>query len=401
MLTFDFLDARHGDCFLVRWDAERDGQGSEDGQGPEDRRGPDGERVMLVDGGPSPVYRASLQGRLHRLTGPDGGRAGRGGHDRDGDPPAHDPPRDGVPPHLDVVCLSHVDDDHAGGLVRLFRDMRQAQQDGEALPYEVDALWFNSVEELVDRHVPGLSASVHPLLERAAASEAAVTASYNQGRDIRDAAVALRLDGNDPFGGPLTEGAEATLHDLDVTVVAPDEGALAELAEKWHEARRRGDPEVISAAYADDSVPNLSSIVLLLRHADGTALLTGDARGDHVLAGLRALDLLDDAAPLHVDLLKLPHHGSERNVEPDFFERIRADHYVISADGVRHHHPGEDTLRWLVESRAPEDEYVVHLTNHIPFAEEALAELRADRAFEVEVRGPADQALVITMGDRP
>ncbi|MGW1671603.1 hypothetical protein [Streptomyces sp. NPDC002324] len=147
-------------------------------------------------------------------------------------------------------------------------------------------------------------------------------------------------------------------------------------------------------------MPNLSSIVLLLRHAEGTALLTGDARGDHVLAGLRALDLLDDA-PLHVDLLKLPHHGSDRNVEPGFFERIRADHYVVSADGVRHHHPGEDTLRWLVESRAPEDEYVVHLTNRIPFAEEALARLRTDRAFEVEVRGPADQALVITIGDRP
>jgi hypothetical protein len=390
MLTFDFLDARHGDCFLVRWGA--------DGE-----RGPHDERVMLVDGGPAGVYRASLRGRLHELTGRDAGRAnaGHAGRGRGGDTPAHDPLPSDTPPHLDVVCLSHVDDDHAGGLVRLFRDMRQAQQDGEALPYEVDALWFNSVEELVDQRAPGLSASVHPLLERAAASDAAVTASYNQGRDIRNAAAALHLDGNAPFRSPLTEGAEATLHDLDVTVVAPDEGALAELEEKWRKAKQRGDPEVISAAYADDSVQNLSSIVLLLRHEDGTALLTGDARGDHVLAGLRALDLLDDAAPLHVGLLKLPHHGSDRNVEADFFERIHADHYVISADGVRHHHPGEDTLRRLVESRAPDDEYVVHLTNHIPFAEEALEGLREDRAFEVDVRGPADQALVITMGDPP
>ncbi|QFQ96865.1 hypothetical protein F9278_12280 [Streptomyces phaeolivaceus] len=391
MLTFDFLDARHGDCFLVRWDAE-------DPRGPRDERHDErhderreerhDERVMLVDGGPAGVYRASLQGRLRALTGRNGGGA-------------HRSPDDGTPPHLDVVCLSHVDDDHAGGLVRLFKDMRQAQQDGEAPPYDVDALWFNSVEELVDQRAPGLSASVHPLLEAAASSDAAVTASYNQGRDIRNAATALRLDGNAPFSGPLTEGAEATLHDLDVTVVAPDEGALAELEEKWREAKLRRDPEVISAAYADSSVQNLSSIVLLLRHGGGTALLTGDARGDHVLAGLRALDLVDDAGPLHLDLLKLPHHGSDRNVEPDFFERIRADHYVVSADGVRHHHPGEDTLRWLVESRAPEDEYVVHLTNHIPFAEETLEGLRADRAFEVDVRGPADQALVIPIGGRP
>ncbi|GAB2728749.1 ComEC/Rec2 family competence protein [Streptomyces bullii] len=359
MFTFDFLDARHGDCFLVHW-------------------GTPAERVMLVDGGPGGVYKATLRGRLRQLGGP-------GGDD---------------PPHLDVVCLSHVDDDHAGGLVRLFRDMRQAQQDGDALPYAVDALWFNSVEELVDRRAPGLSASVRPLLERAAA-DAAVTASYNQGRDIRNAATALRLDGNAPFGGPLTEGAEATLDDLDVTVVAPDEAALAELEERWRKAKQRGDPEVITAAYADESVQNLSSIVLLLRHGGRTALLTGDARGDHVLAGLRELGLLDDGEPLHVDLLKLPHHGSDRNVEPDFFAQVRADHYVISADGVRHHHPHEDTLRWLVESRDPDDEYVVHLTNHIPFAEETLTRLREGRAFDVDVRAPTDQALVITIGDRP
>ncbi|WP_200302184.1 ComEC/Rec2 family competence protein [Streptomyces adelaidensis] len=387
MLTFDFLDARHGDCFLVRWGADEDPDGV--------RRRPPGERVMLVDGGPAGVYQASLRGRLRELAGGGGGFAGGDGG------PVGRGRGDGAPPHLDVVCLSHVDDDHAGGLVRLFRDMRQAQQDGEAPPYAVDALWFNSVEDLVDQRAPGLSASVRPLLERAAASAAAVTASYNQGRDIRDAAAALRLDGNSPFHTPLVEGAEATLHDLDVTVVAPDEAALAELEERWRLAKQRGDPEVISAAYDDDSVQSLSSIVLLLRHEDGTALLTGDARGDHVLAGLRALDLLDDSAPLHVDLLKLPHHGSGRNLAPDFFDRVRADHYVISADGVRHHHPGEDTLRWLVDSRARDDGYVIHLTHHIPFAEEALEHLREDRAFEVDVRGPTDQALVISIGDRP
>lgn len=359
MYTFDFLDARHGDCFLVRW-------------------GTPDERVMLVDGGPTGVYRASLRGRLQQLGTPGGD----------------------APPHLDVVCLSHVDDDHAGGLVRLFRDMRQAQQDGDALPYAVDALWFNSVEELVDKRAPGLSASVRPLLERAA-TDAAVAASYQQGRDIRNAAGALHLDGNAPFGGPLTEGAEATLGDLDVTVVAPDEAALEELEERWRKAKQRGDPDVITAAYSDSSVPNLSSIVLLLAQDGRTALLTGDARGDHILTGLRELGLLDDSGPLHVDLLKLPHHGSDRNVEAGFFEQVRADHYVVSADGVRHHHPNEETLRWLVESRAPDDEYVIHLTNHIPFAEEELTRLSEGRAFDVDVRGPAEQALVVTIGDRP
>ncbi|WP_159026278.1 amino acid adenylation domain-containing protein, partial [Streptomyces stelliscabiei] len=388
MLTFDFLDARHGDCFLVRWDADHDGPA------PPGAPGPDHERVMLVDGGPAGVYRASLQGRLHRLTGGHGG-------------PAPDPPPSDTPPHLDVVCLSHVDDDHAGGLVRLFRDMRQAQQDGEALPYEVDALWFNSVEELVDQRAPGLSASVHPLLERAAASGTAVTASYNQGRDIRNAAAALRLDGNAPFRGPLTEGAETTLHDLDVTVVAPDEGALAELAERWREAKRRGDPEVISAAYADDSVPNLSSIVLLLRHADGTALLTGDARGDHVLAGLRALDLLDDAERERFHAHNDTGHAIDPRSLVDLFEAQDPAAEAVAFEGERLTY-GElnarvNRLAHALRGRGvgPESRVAVKLPRSVDLIVALWAVLKSGAAYvPVDTGYPADRIAYLVADSR-
>ncbi|MGW0312817.1 ComEC/Rec2 family competence protein [Streptomyces flavidovirens] len=358
MFTFDFLDARHGDCFLVRWGA------------------PD-QRVMLVDGGPGGVYEDSLRDRLTHLV----------------------PGGDGAP-RIDVVCLSHVDDDHAAGLLRLLAEIRRARREELPDPFDVTRLWFNSVEELVDRRAPGLSASVQPLVDQALTNSGAVKASYGQGRAIRDEATALGLAGNPLFGGPLTEGAETTLDDLHVTVVAPDDVALEKLEKRWREAKKRRDPDVITAAYTDRSVPNLSSIVLLLRHDGRTALLTGDARGDRILAGLRAGGLLTDSEPLHVDLLKLPHHGSERNVERDFFESVHADHYVVSADGVKHHHPHEDTLRWLVESRDEDDEYVIHLTNDIAFATDALTDLRAERNFEVDVRPSTDPALVIEVGDR-
>ncbi|MFI1722617.1 ComEC/Rec2 family competence protein [Streptomyces sp. NPDC020489] len=358
MFTFDFLNARHGDSFLVRWGAN--------------------ERVMLVDGGPSQVYETSLRERLSQL--PVDAR--------------------GVP-RIDVVCLSHVDDDHAVGVLKLLRRIQHARDDQEADPFAVRKVWFNSVEELVDHQEEGLSASARELVDRASAESGAVRASYNQGRAIRDAAAALGLDGNPLFDGPLLTGGAATLDQLHVTVVAPDGTALEELADRWLTARRLQDPGVITSSYTDGSIPNLSSIVLLLKHRGSTALLTGDARGDRILAGLRDTGLLDGARPLHVDLLKLPHHGSDRNVESDFFDQVHADHYVISADGVKHHHPSEDTLRMLVESRDRDDEYTIHLTNRIDFAEDTLAELHHHRRFTVGVRPPADLAEVIEVGERP
>ena len=79
-------------------------------------------------------------------------------------------------------------------------------------------------------------------------------------------------------------------------------------------------------------------------------LLTGDARGDHVLEGLEAANLLKDGK-CHVDLLKLPHHGSNRNLEPKFFEQITADHYVVSSNGERFDNPDQETLEWLAAAR--------------------------------------------------
>jgi beta-lactamase superfamily II metal-dependent hydrolase len=74
------------------------------------------------------------------------------------------------------------------------------------------------------------------------------------------------------------------------------------------------------------------------------AILTGDARGDKVLNGLDQKRLLKQGR-LHVDLLKLPHHGSQNNVAPEFFERLTADRYVVSGDHEKFPNPHEQALR--------------------------------------------------------
>jgi hypothetical protein len=89
-------------------------------------------------------------------------------------------------------------------------------------------------------------------------------------------------------------------------------------------------------------------------------LLTGDANGKFVLSGLEAAGLLEEGGSMHVDVLKLPHHGSIRNVDVPFFERIRADHYVASADGS-FGNPDPPTLQMIADVRQGDD-YTIHLT---------------------------------------
>jgi hypothetical protein len=63
---------------------------------------------------------------------------------------------------------------------------------------------------------------------------------------------------------------------------------------------------------------------------------------------------------MHVDILKMPHHGSDRNLDPIFFQRISADHYVFSGNG-EHGNPERETLQMLLDENG-DKELTIHLT---------------------------------------
>ena len=53
---------------------------------------------------------------------------------------------------------------------------------------------------------------------------------------------------------------------------------------------------------------------------------------------------------IHVDLLKIQHHGSKHSTDARFFRSVTADRYVISGNG-KHGIPHREMLTWL-SSRA-------------------------------------------------
>src|SRR5262249_48692671 len=134
---------------------------------------------------------------------------------------------------------------------------------------------------------------------------------------------------NSPFA-PLvmnTKQKATTVAGLSLTVIGPFADEVEELRKKWKQLRKKG----ITAAFSDPSPYNLWSIVVLCEFKKKKMVLTGDARGDKVLKGLEVRGLLKNGK-MHVDLLKLPHHGSQNNVAQSFFEQLTADVYVVSGD---------------------------------------------------------------------
>lgn len=90
----------------------------------------------------------------------------------------------------------------------------------------------------------------------------------------------------------------------------------------------------------------------------------------------------------------MPHHGSVRNVKLEYFQAIRASHYIVSADG-RDDNPDVDTLEMLTTARL-DDDFTIYLTYptdgfNVPAIGKAVAaffkkQKRAGRKYGVVLR---------------
>jgi beta-lactamase superfamily II metal-dependent hydrolase len=303
--------------------------------------------------------------------------------------------------NIDLLYVSHIDRDHIGGVLQLLDDevlwrVHEHQKahgnpahkaPGALRPPVISAIWHNSFyDQLEDNAAPieeALAASA-PIL-----SAAEVEAVRNAGRQqaglvtsIRDAIRVSRRISPKQLKIPLNAAADGKLLMLRsgqapidlgqfrITILGPTKGHLKKLRDDWNtwletvEGKKavetlrkaaRADETALGASDFDrlfavmalqaeafgnpSSVtpPNLASLTLLVEEGGKSILLTGDARWDQVIDGLKATGRLADGATLAVDVIKVPHHGSEHNVvETTLLDRTVGKHYVFCGNGHSH-----------------------------------------------------------------
>ena len=376
IFTLDVRRARKGDCLILHY-----GSKTEPG-------------LMLIDGGPAEVYEPHLKPRLAEI------RKARG-------LAANEP----LP--VDLLMVSHIDDDHIKGVLELTKEMIETQG---PKPLRISGVWHNSFDDIIGNNPDKLRAAVTASFGPASLSgdgeevegldpEAAkVLASVSQGFRLRDDSRALKLRINPQFKGKVVIAKKGSKpidmgKGLKFTVVGPMNNevlALQQAHDEFLQKQQGKKSEASLAAFTDTSVPNLSSVVVLAEVGGKRILLTGDARGDKVLEGLELVGLLKKDGKMHVDIFKCPHHGSRRNNDPISFRRITADHYVFSGNG-EHGNPHRETLEMLLAERGDE-KYTVHLTYPI---DEIDVARKAEEKKKGKPWSPKKQGLVAFFAENP
>jgi hypothetical protein len=92
---------------------------------------------------------------------------------------------------------------------------------------------------------------------------------------------------------------------------------------------------------------------MLLEFQGRKILFCGDGRCDHIVDGLSKASLLHPDERLHLDILTVPHYGSSRSVNVDFFKMVTADHYIIGTNRS-FKLPDLETFLMIAEARGDE-----------------------------------------------
>jgi beta-lactamase superfamily II metal-dependent hydrolase len=308
-------------------------------------------------------------------------------------------------PHFDLIVITHVDDDHIGGMLRLLIDKR--------VRLTTDDLWLNAWDQL-----PGTRP--HPRLGVAGAEFFTLLLRRRRiapNRAFNGEAAAALAD------RPLTPVRLAG--GMQLTMLSPgiaeldslktvwqkelaerkldgngwDEGAIVNWMHEEHppkidkeywllggRQKRIGkvgnEDELRNAAeseFTEDGSPtNGSSIAVLAEFAGRACVLAGDAYPSVLAASLVRLrqERGERGERLEITAMKVPHHGSRANVSIELVRDLGCRRFLVSTDGSgRQRHPDtEGIARIVAYSPHPVELYFnYHSPRTDPWGDETLA----------------------------
>lgn len=317
--NIEMLPAKHGDALLIEY-------------GDEDTH------RMLIDGGPLNAY-PDLASRLAKL------------------------PQKGI----ELLVITHVDNDHVEGIVRL---LAEPLQKWAVKPREI---WFNGW-----RHI-----------QEAKTKKKAGTLGGREG-EFLSALIHHRaahlwnksFEGNAVGYSDRPEKIKVLAGGMAITLLSPDAAALAALEPDWRTSATKwkmppGDlekalkklvqepkfhptagmtlgPEDLTKELLDalkgrdSSKANASSIAFIAEYGGMSCMFLGDAHMRVVCKSLMALGY-SKTNPLKVGAVKVSHHGSKNNITKEFFELVDSEHYLISSNGDVHEHPDREAIEAIIE----------------------------------------------------
>jgi hypothetical protein len=246
---------------------------------------------------------------------------------------------------LELMVVTHVDEDHIGGSLALLHHKPKLIK-----PKDV---WFNAWKHLFPPDVQGP-------VQGEALSTAIERGKFPWNKKFKGGSVVVPSTGK----LPVVKVADAT-----ITLLSPTWPKLEKMRKTWEKDVKRAklvpgegaEPddvlgkrpppqkivvgELAGAKFKQDgSAANGSSIAFLFEHAGKRVLFAADAHPKVLEDSIARLG----KGPLVVDAWKVAHHGSQKNTSDSVLGKVKTSRYLISTDSGTFGHPDPEAIARLV-----------------------------------------------------
>lgn len=241
---------------------------------------------------------------------------------------------------IDAMIFTHIDNDHLSGALSAIGAM-------DELP-EIGKIYMNTGRGIEKRF--GLRAyDGYPEdMPRDYIHEKKITHTVRKALSLLELFAQKGLsDKTEPC---ICQGDQLKIGPAVLRVISPGPDRLEAYLKYWraeeekntHKRLRthsgiKGGPVQALAEYVgypireDNSVTNGSAIAFLFEYDCHRLAFLGDSWPSECVAGI------DGIEPLDVDLIKIPHHGSEHNYSRELYDRLRTEKFLLSTKGTSHH----------------------------------------------------------------
>lgn len=331
------FQAKSGDCFLIEF--------------------LNADFRVLIDGGYVCTYNGLLRPYLKKLN-----TAGK---------------------HINLMIISHIDQDHINGIKALLHENGDSQNPNII---QIDEVWFNGFNHTdIKREKKEIPYYEECVLQTMAnqnvlpnKADGVNEISFSQGESVAELLIKNGYNWNSSVDGSaicIDKIQSIKLKNIEFQILNPTKTTLNNLAEEWirslkskcesliisdnhlfddafesayinehddweinvrkisnHDSIKKYDWETLAELpneRMDAKLSNCSSIAVLITYEGTKLLFPGDC----------AINLFKDKLPDKIDIVKLPHHGSGKNVEKEFIQNTCVKYYLISTDGKHTGHP--------------------------------------------------------------
>lgn len=297
---------------------------------------------------------------------------------------------------IDLFIITHIDEDHILGAIAFIEDNNKSKI------VEIEEVWYNCYRHLqIDKNQGILSNKEKRILQREIAlGESYVNRESFDGISKSEVSVkqgstlgALLLTGgyrwNSSFEGKAVSRdnmEKIKFDDVSIKILSPNNEKLEKLEKKWlkelenkkwnfnitenqlfddafefmllmYEELQIEKTEVsLEESKTFESVENLiqgeinldnsptngSSIAICINYEGRNLLFLADGHPDILYENIYDLGIEK------FDLVKLPHHGSRKNMTLELSEVLKSDRFLISTNGNKHSHPNLESLAKLI-----------------------------------------------------